>query len=187
VLEDGRHALYASEGAARFARSAGFIPAESTSMITEAARARLEQVLAGRDDGPWAGGTVGAVACDAAGRVAAATSTGGIVGKRSGRIGDTPLPGAGTFADDAAGACSATGSGEHILRFGLARHACDLMRAGVPAMHAAEAAIAAFGARVQGRAGLVLVSTRGEAGIARNTETMSYAIARAGSDTEQGY
>lgn len=186
VLEDGRHALYAGEGAGRFARERGFTPADPASMITSAARARLAQVLAGRKDGTWAGGTVGAVACDARGGVAAATSTGGIVGKRQGRVGDTPLPGAGTFADDGAGACSATGSGEHILRYGLARHACELMRAGVPAKEAAEAAIAGFGARVDGKAGIIVVSPGGEPGWARNTETMSYAIAREGSETEHG-
>src|SRR5690606_33541791 len=109
VLDDGRHTLYAAEGAARFAREHGFSPADPASMITEAARVRLAQVLAGRGDGGWAGGTVGAVACDASGNVAAATSTGGMVAKRGGRVGDTPLPGAGTFADDLAGACSATG------------------------------------------------------------------------------
>lgn len=186
VLEDGRHTLYAGEGASRFALEHGFAAADPAAMITEAARTRLAQVLAGRAEGGWAGGTVGAVACDRHGHVAAATSTGGTVGKRSGRVGDTPLPGAGTFADDRGGACSATGTGEHIMRYGLARHACELLRAGVPAMHAAEAAIAGFGARVEGKAGIIVVTPRGDAGFARNTETMSYAIAREGK-TEQGY
>ena len=72
------------------------------------------------------------------------------------------------------------------MRYGLARHACELLRAGVPAMHAAEAAIAGFGARVEGKAGIIVVTPRGDAGFARNTETMSYAIAREGK-TEQGY
>lgn len=187
VLEDGHHTFYCGKGAARFARSRGFSPVDPASMITVAAQKRLEQVLAGRAERSWAGGTVGAVACDAFGNVAAATSTGGLVGKREGRVGDTPLPGAGTFADDLAGAASATGEGEAIMRFGLARHACELMRAGVPAMNAAEAAMAAFGARVNGRAGLIVVSPRGEAGFARNTETMSYAIACEGRDTQCGY
>lgn len=186
VLEDGRHALYAGEGAARFARERGFAPADPASMITKAARERLKKALAGRAERSGAGGTIGALACDAEGHVAAATSTGGMVAKRSGRVGDSPLPGAGTWADDAAAAASATGVGEAILRFGLARHACELVRAGVPAQVAAEASIAAFSARVNGRGGIIVLSPCGEAGVARNTETMSWAIARRGAPTRSG-
>lgn len=186
VLEDGRHALYAGEGADRFAREHGFSPADPRSMITDAAKKRLKKVLAGRAGETSSGGTIGALACDASGHVAAATSTGGMVAKRAGRVGDTPLPGAGTWADDHAAAASATGVGEHILRFGLARYACELVRAGVPTQTAADAAIGSFGARVEGRGGVVLLSPRGEAGVARNTETMSYAIARRGKRTESG-
>lgn len=186
VMEDGRHVLYACEGASRFALDRGFAPADPASMITDAARARLASFLAGRVQGGWAGGTVGAVACDASGRVAAATSTGGMVGKRPGRVGDTPILGAGTFADDEAGACSATGNGETIHRFGLTRHACDLVRAGMTAQDAADAAIARFGARVAGSGGLVLVDARGGIGIARNTVTMSWGLARRGEDARSG-
>ena len=75
-------------------------------------------------------GTVGAVARDARGRLAAATSTGGILGKKSGRVGDSPIVGAGTFADDEAGAASATGQGEGIMRTCLAKTAVDEMRRG---------------------------------------------------------
>jgi len=74
-------------------------------------------------------GTVGAVARDRSGHVAAATSTGGITGKRWGRIGDSPLIGAGTYADDRAGAVSATGSGEFFIRAGAAHEICARMRA----------------------------------------------------------
>ena len=73
VREDGKHTFYAGDGAARFAERAGFLRAEDGAMITEAARRRLEQVLAGEADRGWAGSTVGAVACDPSGRVAAAT------------------------------------------------------------------------------------------------------------------
>ncbi len=186
ALEDGRHALYAGEGAARFARERGFTPADPGSMITDAARKRLKQALDDRAKEARAGGTIGALACDARGRLAAATSTGGMVAKRAGRVGDTPLPGAGTWADDSAGAASATGLGERILRFGLARHVCELVRAGVPAQAAADAAMAAFGARVEGRGGVIVVSPRGDVGVARNTESMSYAVARSGEGTRSG-
>lgn len=187
VLEEGRHTFYVGEGAVRFARAHGFEPADPAAMITDAARRRLKEVLAKRATREWPGGTVGAVACGPDGRVAAATSTGGMVGKRSGRVGDTPIPGAGTWADDRAGAASATGSGEHIMRYGLTRHVSELVRDGVPAQHAADAAIAGLGDRVGGRGGLIVVSPRGETGIARNTPTMSWAIARAGAPTQHGH
>lgn len=187
VRRDGRHAFYATEGAARFARAAGFDPADPEAMITEAARERLRKVQAGQADRGWAGSTVGAVACGPDGRLAAATSTGGTVGKLPGRVGDTPLVGAGTWADDFAGACSATGIGEHIMRYNLAKAACELTRAGVPAEAAAQAAVAGFGERIQGRGGIILVGPRGDVGVARNTATMSWAIARASDGVEYGF
>lgn len=187
VLNDGRHTLYAGRGAEAFALERGFARASVEEMTTPQAKKRLEEVLAGRAGPGWAGGTVGAVACAPDGTVAAATSTGGTVGKRAGRVGDSPLPGAGTWADDRAGACSTTGIGELIMRYGLARAACDLTQSGVPAGEAARAAIAGFGERIGGRGGLILVSPRGDAGFARNTATMSYAIARAGEKTEHGF
>ncbi|HJL14775.1 MAG TPA: isoaspartyl peptidase/L-asparaginase [Sandaracinaceae bacterium LLY-WYZ-13_1] len=187
VRADGRHACYAGAGAARFATEQGFEPADPEALVTEAARERLAKVKAGRADAGWAGSTVGAVACDARGRVAAATSTGGTVGKRPGRVGDTPIAGAGTWADDDAGACSATGIGEHIMRTCLSKSACDLLRAGVPAQEAADAAIAAFGRRIEGRGGIVVVGPDGQAGLSRNTATMSWALARAGEGTEFGF
>lgn len=180
VMEERRHVLYACEGASRFAIDRGFTPATPESMITDKARTRLASVLAGRGGREWAGGTVGAVACDAMGQVAAATSTGGTVGKRPGRVGDSPILGAGTFADDEAGASSATGDGETIHRFGLTRYVCDLLRVGIDPQRAAEAAIARFEERVGGSGGLIVVSARGEVGIARNTATMSWGLAKPG-------
>lgn len=186
VMEEGRHVLYACEGASRIAIANGFTPADPESMITDKARERLATVLAGRTTTEWAGGTVGAVACDERGRVAAATSTGGTVGKRPGRVGDSPILGAGTFADDESGASSATGGGEAIHRFGLTRYVCDLLRAGIDPQRAADAAIARFETRVGGSGGLIVVSARGEIGIARNTATMSWGLARAGEEPQSG-
>ncbi len=175
VLEDGRHVLYAGEGAARFAIERGFVRATSEAMTTELARARWSEVRAKAAGG--GGGTVGAVARDARGTVAAATSTGGRVDKRVGRVGDSPVPGAGTYADDDAGACSATGAGEAILRVGLARGAADLMRAGVHPEEAARAAIRAMGSRVGGTGRLIVVDRTGRLGLARNTRTLTWAAA----------
>jgi beta-aspartyl-peptidase (threonine type) len=180
VLEDGRHVFYAGPEAAAFAREAGFAPSSLEAMRTEAAVERLERFRRGQVGEGWAGGTVGAVVIDGRGRTAAATSTGGTVGKRPGRIGDTPVLGAGTYADDEAGACSATGIGETILRGCLAHEATVLLRHGVPARQAAESAIAAFGRRVEGEGGLIVVDRTGAVGLAWNTETMSHAVARAG-------
>jgi beta-aspartyl-peptidase (threonine type) len=180
ALEDGHHVLYAGEGAARFAVAHGFTPATAEAMTTEAARARWQAVRAqmaeGEHDG-WAGGTVGAVARDARGAVAAATSTGGRVNKRPGRVGDSPIPGAGNYADDDGGACSGTGDGESFLRLCLAKVATDLMRARVPPEEAARAVIRQLGGRLSATGGVILVDHEGRLGFARNTKTMTWAAA----------
>ena len=173
LMDQGRHVMLGGEGAAAFAESLGM--ERDPSMITERARQRLAKHRAGQVGEGWAGGTVGAVASDGT-HVAAATSTGGTVGAAPGRIGDSPILGAGTWADDATGACSATGVGEPILRFGLARWACE--RAAAGAQRAADDALAAMQTRVGGEAGLILVRANGDAGVARTTTTMSHAIAR---------
>ena len=151
LLEADRHVLLSAAGADAFARAHGFAPADPEAMITERARQRLAKWRAGQVGEGWAGGTVGAVACDRSGRVAAATSTGGTVGKAPGRVGDSPIPGAGTWADDRTGACSATGIGEAILRVCLARYACDQI-AGHGAQVAAERAITELAAHGRGAA-----------------------------------
>lgn len=186
VRRDGTHTMYAGEGAARFARAHGFEDAAAGALITDAARERLARVLAGDAERAWAGSTVGAVAVDADGHVGAATSTGGTVGKRPGRVGDTPIVGAGTWADDRTGGCSTTGVGEAIMRFGLARHACDLLK-GASAQDAARRAIDEFTERVGGSGGLILIDASGHAAFARNTESMSWAIARVGDATHSGF
>jgi len=183
VLEDGLHVLYAGEGAAQFALTHGFAPSSSEAMTTEAARARWLAVRAkvgeiGQPDHDgWAGGTVGVVARDARGVVAAATSTGGRVNKRAGRVGDSPILGAGNYADDDGGACSATGDGEAVLRLCLAKAAIDLMRARVHPEEAARAVIRQLAARLGGTGGVILVDRTGRLGFARNTRTMTWAAA----------
>jgi L-asparaginase / beta-aspartyl-peptidase len=115
VLEAGEHVLLAGPAAWQLAAEVGITPAPAGSLITQRARDRLAAALADRS-----GGTVGAVARDHAGRFAAATSTGGISGKRAGRVGDSPIAGAGTWADSDV-ALSATGDGEAIMRVALTR------------------------------------------------------------------
>ena len=183
ALEDGRHVLYGGEGAARFARDKGFAPVDEALMITEPARAVLEEVRARGVAGNWSGGTVGAVARDATGLVAAATSTGGMVNKRVGRIGDSPIIGAGTYADDEAGAASTTGAGEAMIRLGVARLAAEAMRSGRTAEEAARAAITRLAERLSSTGGVITVDRSGGWGLARSTETMAWAaVSDAGED-----
>ncbi|HEY3592975.1 MAG TPA: isoaspartyl peptidase/L-asparaginase [Polyangiaceae bacterium] len=201
VLEDGRHVLYAADGAARFATNAGFEALGAEAMITDRARtdwrewkrthgASSPPVETVDGDGPASGsapgvGTVGAVARDVRAIVAAATSTGGILGKRRGRVGDSPIVGAGTFADEA-GAASATGQGEGILRTTLGRVAVDAMRAGRPPEGAAYDAIERLVSRVAGEGGIILVDQSGRLGWARSTPAMSWAAAWDGLHAPEG-
>ncbi len=121
-------------------------------------------------------GTVGAVARDRKGRVAAATSTGGTQDKLAGRVGDSAVIGAGTYADDRAGAVSSTGWGEGILRLALAKAASDRMAAGMSPGRAGQAAIRTLG-RVRGKAGLILVDRRGRVAAVFNTPRMARGVA----------
>ncbi len=173
VMERTAHVMLAGPAASAFAREAGFPPHDNALLVTPGQRARWEEA---RRRGPTSRtGTVGAVARDARGHLAAATSTGGTSMKRPGRVGDTPVIGAGTYADDRLAAVSCTGHGERILQVTLARHAADLVGAGRSAMDAAREAVRVLGARVGGEGGLVVVGPAGEPGFAHNTQVMSRA------------
>jgi beta-aspartyl-peptidase (threonine type) len=176
ALEDGRHVLYAAGGAHRFAVARGFAPVPEEALVTEAARVALAAARAEGGVSGWAGGTVGAVARDRAGSVAAATSTGGMVNKRAGRVGDSPLIGAGTYADDGAGAVSTTGHGEGMIRLGAARLAALRMAGGASAEAAVRAALEELSARIGVSGGAIAVDREGRWGWARSTATMSWAL-----------
>jgi beta-aspartyl-peptidase (threonine type) len=122
------------------------------------------------DEGPM--GTVGAVAFDQRGRLAAATSTGGTQDKLPGRVGDTPVIGAGTYADDRAGAASATGWGEGIMRVLLTRTAIDHLISDCDPAEAGRRALATLG-RVGGRGGLILLDRGGRPAAVFNTPRMA--------------
>ncbi|MGH2516958.1 MAG: isoaspartyl peptidase/L-asparaginase family protein [Ktedonobacterales bacterium] len=128
-------------------------------------------------------GTVGAVAVDAEGRVAAGASTGGIAAKHPGRVGDTPLVGAGFYAETNLGGVSSTGHGEDFIRLLLARRALDYLAAGMSAQAAASAAIRLLGDRLGGSGGLILLDGVGRVGYARNTPAMAHAFILEGMDT----
>lgn len=177
LLDDsasGGPVLLSAAGAKAFAEASGFVAAPGGSMITELAKQKLAEAKRSGVSAGFAGGTVGAVARAADGSLAAATSTGGKSNKPVGRIGDSPLLGAGTYADDRLGACSGTGDGEAFMRLVLAHRAVTLLGQGDP--RAAEAAIGELGARLGALGGLLLVSPRGETSFARNTVTMGFAV-----------
>jgi beta-aspartyl-peptidase (threonine type) len=188
LLDDGEHILLVGEGALAFAREKGVDLVAPSYHVTVTARAALMREMARRaapapaPPDPAAGGTVGAVALDAAGHVAAATSTGGMIAKRPGRLGDSPLPGAGTYADDLGGAASATGHGERIIEIAMTKLAVDQMRAGASGAQAAGDAIATLKAHVGGRGGIIVVDRQGGVGADFNTPSMPWAACFPGSE-----
>jgi len=178
VMEASRHVLLAAEGAARFAVEQGFERVDAETMITETARKRWEAAKAKRTAAGSSGGTVGAVAKDVHGHVAAATSTGGMVDKLPGRVGDSPIVGAGTYADDTSGACSTTGHGEAMMRVCLAKTVTDALGGTLEhdsAERAARASLVMMRARTSGTGGAIVVARDGSLGLARTTKTMSWA------------
>ena len=131
VMEDSPHVMLAGKGADVFSAEKGLEQVGPEWFATDERRQQLEKMKAQKTswfDVDMKYGTVGAVARDKAGNVAAATSTGGVTGKRWGRIGDSPLIGAGTYADNRACAVSATGAGEFFIRVGVAHEICADMR-----------------------------------------------------------
>ena len=148
VMDRSEHVLLAGPGASAFAREVGIPAYDNQLLVTPQQRARWERL---RGTAAAGHGTVGAVARDRHGHLAAATSTGGMAMKRPGRVGDTPIVGCGTYADDALAAVSCTGHGERIIQLTLARHCADLVGQGRSAMEAAREAIRRLGERVDGR------------------------------------
>jgi beta-aspartyl-peptidase (threonine type) len=159
VLDANEHVLLAGPAAWAFAGTVGIAPARPGSLITERARIRLAEHVAARAR-EREGGTVGAVARDQHGNFAAATSTGGIVGKRPGRVGDSPLAGAGTWAD-ARVALSATGDGEAIIRVALSHAIALHVRGGAPLADAMRAALRELATVTGGSAGVIAIDATG--------------------------
>ena len=126
-------------------------------------------------------GTVGAVAVDAKGNLAAATSTGGMTNKQPGRVGDSPLIGAGTYADNATAAISCTGTGEMFIRLAVAHDICARMRyAGLSLEQACDVVVQESLPAIDGRGGLVAVDRHGNVTMPFNTEGMYRGWARVG-------
>jgi beta-aspartyl-peptidase (threonine type) len=121
VMERTPHVLLAGDGAERFAMEQGIAPVEQDYFFTERRHRQYRKALAAAAERSSGGGTVGAVALDRAGNLAAGTSTGGLTNKMFGRVGDSPIVGAGTYAQNGACAVSGTGKGEEFIRHGVAR------------------------------------------------------------------
>jgi len=166
VMEKTRHVLLAGEGAERFARRHG-LKLESPAYFRTA-----RQLASLRKNRKNYHGTVGAVALDTEGNLAAATSTGGYTGKMPGRIGDSPIIGAGTYADNRACAVSATGLGEAFIRAAVAHDMSARMRYRGVSLAAAAAAALANVAKLGGDGGLVAVDRRGNVAMPFNSEGM---------------
>jgi beta-aspartyl-peptidase (threonine type) len=161
VMEDGRHVLLVGEGARLFAHEIGFPQCSPKDLIVEAERKRWEEKH----------GTVGCVALDKQGKIAGGTSTGGIFNKLPGRVGDSALPGCGTYADEYGG-ISCTGHGEAIIRIVMAKSVLEFLRHGADPRSAANQTLMLLEKKTAGTGGLIIIDRQGQIGYARNTRCM---------------
>jgi L-asparaginase / beta-aspartyl-peptidase len=183
VMEQSHHVLLSFEGADQFAREHGLQQVDNIWFATDERRRQLEELLTHGGDGFDADvkyGTIGAVAVDVSGHVAAATSTGGLTAKRWGRIGDSPLIGAGTYADDRSAAVSATGSGEFFIRAAAAHEVGARVRLGGEGLQASVDTVLADVAALGGTGGLIAVAPSGEAACGFITPGMYRGVAGPG-------
>jgi L-asparaginase / beta-aspartyl-peptidase len=174
AMLDQPEVLLAGERADAFAAAHGLEQRDPSEFVTERQRRRLAAQLAGD------GGTVGAVCLDAGGLLAAATSTGGLQGQRPGRVGDSPVIGAGTWADRHV-AVSCTGKGEAFVRAGAARLLGALVASGV-GLEAAARVVLGEVAECDGDGGLIAVDARGEVVLPFSTDAMPRGVWRGGED-----
>ena len=173
VMEKSPHVFLSREGADRFSLEQGLEQAPPGWFETAERRRQLDELRARPDseqfDVHLKYGTVGAVALDRHGHVAAGTSTGGLTGKRWGRIGDSPIIGAGCFADDRGCAVSGTGAGEYFIRVGVGHAISDAVRIGHDDAQAAADAAMADVAALGGSGGVIVVTPSGEGVFSFNT------------------
>ena len=184
VMDSSPHSMLVGESATSLAEQLGLELCGPEDLVEERERERYRRAKrlarggGSEADGgtaPAPGDTVGAVACDKDGHVAAATSTGGSLLKLPGRVGDSPLVGSGFFADDRRGAASSTGWGEGIMRVVMAHRAVETMSKGIGPSEAAQQAVQALESRTGGQGGIIMVAPTGELGYAFNTPCMAHA------------
>ena len=192
ILSESPHVYFVAEGAERFAAEHGITLCRNEDLVIprEVERLRAYQAQQGKEvsaqngndlfapvahDATISHDTVGAVALDSAGNIAAATSTGGTLNKAPGRLGDSSLIGCGCYADNQSAAASTTGWGEPIMKLVLAKWATDRVSAGNLPEWAAKEAMNYLKQRVNGHGGIILLDATGKFGIAHNTPRMAWA------------
>jgi beta-aspartyl-peptidase (threonine type) len=201
VLEQSPHVYFVGTGAERFAVQHGMTLCDNIDLVIPREQKRLyaaqEAELRGIGDTTFSGATtteqipdpmlshdtVGAVALDLHGNLAAATSTGGTLNKAPGRVGDSSLIGCGCYADNLSAAVSLTGWGEPIMKLVLGKWAVDRVQAGASPQQAATDAIAYLHTRLGGHGGVILLGPDGRIGMAHNTPRMAWGIATPASRT----
>jgi beta-aspartyl-peptidase (threonine type) len=185
VLEESPHVYLVAEGAERFAEEHGIKLIDNSELVVprevellkvakeKAARGETHEIFASEE---FASDTVGAVALDKHGNLAAATSTGGTLNKTPGRVGDSSLIGCGCYADNESGAVSTTGWGEPMMKLVIAKWAADRILAGATPQDAATDAIIYLKRRLNGHGGMIALDGQGRYGIAHNTSRMAWAL-----------
>jgi beta-aspartyl-peptidase (threonine type) len=194
VLEKSPHVYFVGAGAEEFAQAHGMELIDNAELVLDRERQRLAEAqrkeqaglpdltFAGDDKSPETAAdfdshdTVGAVALDSEGRIAAGTSTGGTLNKAPGRVGDSSLIGCGCYADNASAAVSLTGWGEPIMKLVLGKWAADRVQQGNSPEQVAPDAIAYLHARLSGHGGIILLGPDGRYGIAHNTPRMAWGV-----------
>lgn len=187
ILSESPHVYFVGEGAERFAREHGIPLCRNEDLIIprEVERLRHYQAHLGEEKPnifaeQTSVDTVGAVALDRDGNLAAATSTGGTLNKAPGRLGDSSLIGCGCYADNESAAASTTGWGEPIMKLVLAKWSTDRVRSGSVPEWVAKEAISHLEERVKGHGGIILLDPEGRFGIAHNTPRMAWAVRQTG-------
>ena len=183
ILSESPHDYFVAEGAERFAAEHGIVLCRNEDLIIPREVARLREYLARGEDHredifapAISHDTVGAVALDRDGNIAAATSTGGTLAKAPGRLGDSSLIGCGCYANNESAAASTTGWGEPIMKLVLAKWAADRVESGSLPEWVAQEAMNYLKQRVNGHGGMILLDAQGRFGIAHNTPRMAWAI-----------
>ena len=191
VLEASVHVYLVAEGAERFAEKLGVQLIDNSELVIpreiehlriakeKEARGEAHEIFASEE---VASDTVGAVALDQNGNIAAATSTGGTLNKTPGRVGDSSLIGCGCYADNESAAISTTGWGEPMMKLVIAKHTADLVRQGATPQNAAQEAIAYLKRRLNGYGGMIVLDSKGRYGIAHSTPRMAWAYKTTGGE-----
>ncbi len=190
ILSESPHVYFVAEGAEQFAAAHGITLCNNEDLIIDREITRLQQYQSNVEEHRTdlfapaiSHDTVGAVALDGDGNIAAATSTGGTLDKAPGRLGDSSLIGCGCYADNASAAVSTTGWGEPIMKLVLAKWAADRVVAGNTPEWAAPEAIHYLKSRLNGHGGIIVLDAQGRIGIAHNTPRMAWAVRTASEES----